>query len=66
MSDAAVVHNRSHDLSLLPPPLWRRVGEGVCDRRLNARPTPTLSLPHKGGGDHVVMPCIFHSCTEAR
>ena len=39
----------------LPPPLWGRAGVGGSrDRRLGdiqAEPPPSLTLPHKGGGD---------------
>src|SRR5579864_3128597 len=33
-----------------PPPLWGRVGVGVLGSL-----TPTLTLPHKGGGDFIAL-----------
>ncbi len=35
--------------SLLPPPLWGRVGEGGKLHAWRLLLTPSLSLPHKGG-----------------
>jgi len=43
---------------LLPPPLWGLVGEGWGGGKLHMTIllfTPSLSLPHKGGGNVVAL-----------
>ena len=37
--------------SLLPPPLWGRGGEGGGRELTHSWVPPSLSLPHKGGGN---------------
>jgi protein ImuB len=43
----------------LPPPLWGRAGEKGKPQALPLPPPPSLTLPHKGGGNTVSdHPCI--------
>jgi protein ImuB len=53
-SRESVSHNTN---SRLPPPLWGRAGERGKPQALPLPPPPSLTLPHKGGGNDS-EPCI--------
>ena len=49
--DWDIMNVRSGAGASLPPPLWGRVGVGGTGAKPRIVAPPTLTLPHKGGGD---------------
>src|SRR5450755_3381762 len=51
-STAALVENSQNMDGRLSPPLWGRAGEGGSHELRRLPPPPSLTLPHKGGGNN--------------